>query len=115
VGGSSFRGKKHYVFSNSLESAKEKDVQLISGDFVSQVREIQKQGGKDIWLYGGASLTTSFMNEGLIDEMWLGLVPVVLGSGKLLFQNINQRNYFRFLEATQNKGYVSLRLGRKEK
>lgn len=85
-----------------------KNVHLLSGDIVSQVREIKNKLGKDIWLYGGAALTTTFINEGLVDEMWLGMVPIILGKGKPLFSDIRQRTYFNLKEAIPRDGYLSL-------
>jgi dihydrofolate reductase len=52
---------------------------------------IIKQPGKDIWLYGGASLITTFINLGLVDEFRLSVHPIILGEGKPLFIDIKQR------------------------
>lgn len=108
----SFPGKKLYVFSNTIDSS-QKGISVVNNDVVSAVKAIKKEAGKDIWLFGGANLTTTFLNEGLIDEMWLGIVPVVLGAGKALFQNVSQRNYFTISESTVSKGYLSVKLKRK--
>ncbi len=108
LGPSSFPGKKLYVFSNSLKAINGKNVHLINGDSLSKVKDLKNQEGKDIWLFGGANLTTTFMNEGLVDEMWLGMVPVVLGAGKPLFQDIKQRNHFKLTEVTNRRTYLSL-------
>ena len=54
-------------------------------------RHLKAQPGKDIWLYGGASLITYFINAGLVDEFRLSIHPVVLGEGKPLFNAIKQR------------------------
>lgn len=110
AGTSSFPGKTSYVFSNSLTKVKGKDTHLVTGDIVSAVTRLKNEPGKDIWLFGGASLTTTFINEGLVDEMWLGLVPVVLGGGKPLFQNIQQRTYFSMQEINTSEGYLSIKL-----
>ena len=67
---------KEYVFSN------------VSGDVAAKVREIRSQPGRDIWLFGGASLTSSLMSEGLVDELWLSIHPILLGQGKPLFSGI---------------------------
>ena len=106
TGKSMFPKKEHYVFSTTLRKAV--GFHLINHDVLRQVTEIKKQPGKDIWLFGGAKLVTFFMNEKLIDEMWLGVVPVVLGKGKPLFSDINQRTYFKLEEAIPKEGYVSL-------
>jgi dihydrofolate reductase len=55
--------------------------------------EIKQQSGKDIWLYGGGKLITSFMNPGLIDIFRLAIHPVILGSGKPLFNNILKKEW----------------------
>lgn len=88
-----FAGIKSYVFSNTVKKPFA-GAELVSGNMVEQVKLIQQQPGKNIWLWGGASLTTSFMNAGLIDEMNLAVHPVVLGAGKALFNDINARQYF---------------------
>ena len=43
------------------------------------------------WLNGGASLITSFVNLGLVDEFRLSVHPIVLGDEKPLFIDIKQR------------------------
>lgn len=107
MGPSAFPGKKVYVFSKSKQHIGGKDVHLVSGNLLTTVAQLKREEGKDIWLFGGASLITTFINEGLVDEMWLGLVPVVLGDGKPLFQDIKQRNYFSVTEAKMSGGFIS--------
>jgi dihydrofolate reductase len=78
------------VFSNTLKKVSGNNI-LIGGDINKQVNEMKKEPGKDIWLFGGASLTASLMNLGLVDELGLAVHPVILGAGKPLFQNIDKR------------------------
>jgi dihydrofolate reductase len=113
AGTSMFPDKTCYVFSNTLRKVKDR-AKIIGGDFVPTVTDIKQQTGKNIWLYGGASLTTHFINHQLVDEMWLGLVPIVLGSGKPLFQNIMNRQSFKADTAFVSNGYFSLKLKRQE-
>lgn len=84
---------KSYVFSNSLATPYP-GTELISGDVDAAVTALKNEAGNDIWLWGGASLTTSFLNAGLIDEMILAVHPLVLGAGKPLFSNIDGRKHF---------------------
>ena len=109
-GTADYADKTSYVFSNTLKSVKGRNAYLLGGDIVSAVKRIKAEEGKSIWLWGGASLTTTFMNAGLIDELWLGLVPVVLGEGKPLFQDIKQREHFEFTEVDKQQGYLSMKL-----
>lgn len=88
-----FAKTKSYVFSNTVTKPYP-DAAIISGDIVQNVNALRQQPGKDIWLWGGASLVTSFLNAGLIDEMNLAVHPVVLGAGKPLFSNISGRKQF---------------------
>ena len=96
-----FPKMKEYVFSNTMETAN-KDVTLIRGDIKKEVGKIKKQKGKDIWLFGGADLISSLMNLQLVDEFILAVHPVVLGSGKALFKDMNERTW---LTLTDHKIY----------
>jgi dihydrofolate reductase len=98
-----------YVFSGTLTSVK-KGAVLISEDSITEARRIKEQPGKDIWLYGGASLTDALLKEGLVDELWLSVHPILLGSGKPLFRENDSRTTIRLLECkTYESGLVSLR------
>ena len=46
---------------------------------------LKNQSSKNIWLTGGGSLVTQFLNHGAIDEMTISIVPLVLGKGIRLF------------------------------
>ncbi|MBI1228333.1 MAG: dihydrofolate reductase [Bacteroidetes bacterium] len=100
---------KQYVFSNSMTEVPA-DCEIVSGDIAEQVKQIKRQAGKDIWLWGGASLTASLINEGLVDELWLSVHPILLGSGKPLFRGISDRIKLTLLETkTYETGLVSLK------
>jgi dihydrofolate reductase len=45
-------------------------------------------GGKDVNLGGGASVAQQYLRAGLIDELQVHIVPVILGSGARLFDNL---------------------------
>jgi dihydrofolate reductase len=98
-----------YVFSKTLTSVKEGAV-LISGDSIAEARSIKNLPGKDIWLFGGASLYDALMKEGLVDELWMSVHPILLGSGKRLFQEQSSRRQLRLLDSkTYESGLVSVR------
>lgn len=79
-----------YVFSNALQT-NEKSTIVLRGDVTGEMKSILSKPGKDIWLFGGASLASTFVNNGLVDELWLAVHPLLLGSGKPLFQGIKDR------------------------
>lgn len=104
-----FPKMKHYVFSNTLAQVAAGD-ERVAGDLKAKVGAILREPGKDIWLFGGASLTTALMNHGLVDEIWLSVHPILLGSGKALFSGIPHRVKLELLETkTYGTGLVSLK------
>ena len=97
-----------YVFSSTLKEAV-KGTRLVSGNLADEVQRITAGKGKNIWLFGGASLVTGFLNEGLIDELHLAVHPIILGVGKPLFQGIKGRIPFKLKGAkTYSSGLVQL-------
>lgn len=95
------RTKKKVVFSTSKKY--DDPVLTIDSDIKNRVAEIMNQPGKNIWLYGGGSLITTFINLGLVDVYRLGVYPVILGEGKPLFKDINTRVNLR-LTGTKSSG-----------
>lgn len=95
--------KQKYVFSKT-KKADSTNAVFIDSDIKGKVLEIKKQAGKNIWLYGGAKLITTFLNLDLINEYRLAVHPVILGKGKPLFQNIADKHKLTLVDA---KGYKS--------
>lgn len=108
-GGFEFPKMKEYVFSNTLKQIKD-GVTIVSGDIKTQVEKIKQEEGKDIWLFGGGSLTASLMNLGLVDELWLSVHPILLGEGKPLFQGLKDRTHLKLIDTkVYETGLVSLK------
>ena len=107
-GNVSFPGIKNYVFSNSLETV-DKDFTLLRGDINNLVADIKKQDGKDIAVYGGANLLTSLLDHNLVDELTMSIIPIVLGQGKHMVDNLKQRVYLTLIESKKySSGTVQL-------
>lgn len=75
-----------YVASNTLTSHPWGPSIFISGDVPSAVRQLKNRPGPDLRLYGSANLLQTLMPHDLVDEFWLTIIPVTLGSGKRLFE-----------------------------
>ena len=109
TGADYFGKRKIYVFSKTLSETKNKNTTIINKDVAAAVNKIKNEPGKDIWLFGGASLVTTFINESLVDELMLAIHPILLGNGKPLFQNINKRIKLELTDAkTFSSGLVQL-------
>ena len=73
------------------------------------MKKIKNENGKNIWLFGGAGLTASLLNLGLVDKVRLAVHPILLGSGKLLFNGINNKTPLKLTDTkTYSTGLVAL-------
>ena len=103
-----FPAFREYVFSDSLRIVEGNRV-IVNGNLAEEVNKIKSQPGKDIWLYGGAALTSSLINMNLVDEMALAVHPVLLGAGKPLFENLSGRISLQLINSqTYPSGLVML-------
>ena len=79
----------------------------------SLIRQIRKKRGKDIWLMGGGVLAREFLKADLVDEIHLGVVPVLLGEGIPLFPSgFPQRDFSLIENKAYGKGLISLKYKR---
>ncbi len=81
-----YKGMEGYVFSNSLSGQKDDHVTFVSGDVKEFISELQRKEGKNIWLIGGSEVNGEFLRNDLIDEYWVYIHPIILGSGIPLFK-----------------------------
>jgi dihydrofolate reductase len=100
-----YKGYKQYVFSTTLNTLKDKEAMLVSANVADVVNKIKNDEGKNIWLFGGASLVSFFMQNNLVDELMLSVHPILLGSGKPLFKDISERKKLNLANSiTYNTG-----------
>jgi dihydrofolate reductase len=76
-----------YVVSSTLEEADWNNSAVLTGDLVEEVSKLKQQPGQDILVGGSARLAQALMRHHLVDELRLAVYPVVLGSGKRLFDD----------------------------
>ena len=88
------------------KNKKDDNAIFISSDIAAKIHEIKKQPGKDIWLYGGASLIKTFIQLNLIDTYRISVHPIALGNGKPLFENLKERIDLRLLKTNIFKSGV---------
>jgi len=77
-----------YVASTTLaEPLPWSNSKLLEGDAAEAVARLRQQPGKDIVVLGSGELVQSLMRGGLVDVYVLLIHPLVLGSGRRLFQD----------------------------
>ena len=79
-----YKGKLSYVLT-SRQRSDLSNVKFIQS--LAEIKEIQAQKAKDIWVVGGGALVQSLLNENMIDDMIITIAPVLLGGGIPLFKN----------------------------
>ena len=79
--------EKYTTKTNNTYSLSDLDKKAIS--------DLKDKSEKGIWLVGGGTLITSFLNHEAIDEMTLSIIPVILGKGIRLFPNEPKEAQFK--------------------
>ncbi len=77
-----------YVVSMTLKEVGWNNSRLIKTNVTEEVRKLKQQPGKDILVYGSSQLVDTLLQHDLVDEFRLMVHPVVLGSGKRLFEDM---------------------------
>jgi dihydrofolate reductase len=78
---------RKYVASTTLESPEWNNSTVIEGDVADAVARLKLEDGKDIMVNGSGVLVRTLMHDHLLDELRLFLHPVVVGSGRRLFDD----------------------------
>ena len=98
------------------KASKRSDVVVFTNEDITEVlMKAKKLTDKHIWIEGGANVAQQFLRRELIDEIILSLVPVILGDGVRLFDNIQKQIDLSLIDAKRfDKGLVQLIYARKE-
>ncbi len=98
-----------YVVSKTLDKAEWNNSTLISGNVAEEITKLKQQPGKNIGITGSATLVQSLLQDDLLDELGLMIHPVVVGSGKRLFQEGGGPKGLKLVDSmTFSTGVVSL-------
>jgi dihydrofolate reductase len=92
------------IFSTTLPSADWNNSTLLREIAPAEIEKMKQEPGRDMLIYGSASVVRALTNHGLIDEYQLLVHPVILGDGKPLFQDIKAR---RQLELVKTRPFSS--------
>jgi dihydrofolate reductase len=97
--GRKLNAMRKIVFSRTLGSVGWNNSTLLSEIDAEAVRQWKQEEGKDLLIYGSASIVQQLTNLGLIDEYQLLVHPVVLGGGKALFSDIASKQRLKLVSA----------------
>lgn len=74
-----------YVVSNTLKSHSWEKSVFLSGNAVEAIKKLKQEEGLDLQVHGSANLIQTLLKNDLVDELWLKIFPITLGTGKRLF------------------------------
>jgi dihydrofolate reductase len=106
-------GLATYVFSRTLPVGERNGIVFTSDPPQKIVDAIRETSGKHIWLMGGGELIRGFLQLDLVDELYLGVVPTLIGAGLPLFPPGFPERKFALLEnKTYSQGLIALKYER---
>lgn len=85
------------VASRTLQTVAWNNARLFKADVTQEIATLRQQPGRDLFIFGSANLAATLIQNGLIDEYRLMVNPVVLGSGRPLFQGVHPPLYLQLL------------------
>lgn len=105
--GDSINKATKYVASNTLvKSDWEKSI-FLNGDIASKIKKLKEEDGPELQVHGSGNLIQTLLKNDLIDELWLKIYPITLGSGKRLFADGTVPAAFKLTESSVSpKGVI---------
>lgn len=102
-----YSGMKSYVFTHrNIENTEE--IEFTDENIVDLILQLREQGGKNIWICGGANIINQFIKLDLIDRYQVNVIPTILGSGIRLFEEIDSEIKLKLISTERYNGMADL-------
>jgi len=97
------------VLSKTISEKGLDNTTVIRDQLAENIHKIKNQDGKNILIFGSPRASHSLLAQGLIDEFWLFVNPVLLGQGIPLFKNVAEKTNLNLIESkTFSCGVIAL-------
>jgi dihydrofolate reductase len=97
------------VLSKTINDSGLHNTKVISDQLSENINKLKQQEGKNILIFGSPGASQSLLNQGLIDEFWLFVNPIILGQGMPLFKDITGTTKLKLAESkTFASGVIAL-------
>jgi dihydrofolate reductase len=103
-----FNSMPKYVVSSTLKDPEWTNSHVLGGDLAEEVARLKAEIGGDVVVHGSATLAQGLLQHDLVDELRLMVFPVVLGSGRRLFEPGSKRRFELVESRTTGSGVVIL-------
>jgi dihydrofolate reductase len=88
------------VFTKTLDKSEWTNTVVATGDLDDEIFKLKSQEGSgDIIVYGGVSFDSSLIKANLIDEFYLFVNPLIMGTGKTIFKDLREIQKFTLIES----------------
>jgi dihydrofolate reductase len=82
------KDKVNFVLTSNKKINNDENVNFLSRNIVKTINALKQNNGKNIWLVGGGKINSYFLKNKLIDEIKFFAIPIILGKGIPLFDEI---------------------------
>jgi dihydrofolate reductase len=94
-----FNTMPKYVVSSTLEKPEWNNSTVLKGDVAEEVAKLRREHDGDIVVHGSARLVQTLIERDLVDELRLMVYPLVLGSGRRLFDETSDKKPLRLVDS----------------
>ena len=94
-----FNNMPKYVASTTLKDPEWSNTTVIDGDLADAAAKLKDEIDGDIGIHGSQSVAQTLLEAGLVDEVRLMVFPVVLGSGKRLFGEMDDKKGLKLTDS----------------
>jgi len=97
------------VFSRTMQAAAWQNTKLVKSDPANEMKKMKNEAGADMVIFGSGTIVAQLTQAGLIDKYQIVVDPVVLGSGRTMFDGLNEQLTLKLKSSrTFNNGNVLL-------
>lgn len=101
-----------YVASTTLTAPRWAKTTVLSGDVAAAVRELKAGPGRELLVPGSRTLVRWMLDNDLVDQLELLVVPVILGQGMRLFADTGRDNALELVESRATPSGVTIQIYR---
>ncbi len=104
--GAGINNATKFVASNTLTTHEWRKSVFLKGNVVDEIKQLKQQDGPDLQVHGSSNFIQTLLRHDLVDEFWLKIFPVTLGTGKRLFDQGTMPASFTLVESTSSPAGV---------
>src|SRR5207342_2166947 len=101
-----------YVASTTLTAPRWEDTTVLRGDLAAAISELKAEPGGDLQVHGSGALTRRLLENDLVDEMTLIVIPVIVGQGARLFPDNGPDSALDLVESRVDSKGVTIQVFR---